>query len=214
MSLPISIGRFAAIWGIMAVAMSVSGVTRELVFKRRRYAIRLGSLDATGLDVAHVAGDIRGLSPKVVMRRVQVLAAAGLVLAVVACTSSPPSSSVSPAASAHGTIARVYYWRAKPGKVAEYTDYITKIAEPIDHEAQRRGAFISVTTFASRDTTTPWTHMRVFVLRDSAQLAGLSAALDAAGVALEPDSAKRRQRSQYGATLRDAMGSGTYEILP
>src|SRR5262249_30220741 len=144
-----------------------------------------------------------------VMRRVYLIAATGVIAAAVACASSPPSSAAAPSTAMRGTIARVYYWRAKPGKLGEYTDYITKIAEPIDYEAQRRGAFISVTTFASRDTTTPWTHMRVFVLRDSAQLAGLSAALDAAGVALEPDSVKRRQRSQYGATLRDAVGSGT-----
>ena len=148
------------------------------------------------------------------MRGIQVIAGVGVIAAAVACSNAPPSSAAAPSAAAGGSLARVYYWRAKPGKLAEYTDYITKIAEPIDHEAQRRGAFISVTTLASRDTTTPWTHMRVFVLRDSAQLAGLSAALDAAGVALEPDSVKRRQRSQYGATLRDAMGSGTYEILP
>ena len=148
------------------------------------------------------------------MRGIQLIAGVGVIAAAVACSNAPPSSVAAPSAAARGSVARVYYWRAKPGKLAEYTDYITKIAEPIDHEAQRRGAFISVTTFASRDTTTPWTHMRVFVLRDSAQLAGLSAALDAAGVALEPDSVKRRQRSQYGATLRDAMGSGTYEILP
>jgi hypothetical protein len=148
------------------------------------------------------------------MRRIHVISITGMIAAAVACAGSSPSSAALPSAVAHGTIARVYYWRAMPGKLAEYTDYITKIAEPIDHEAQRRGAFISVTTFASRDTTTPWTHMRVFVLRDSAQLAGLSAALDAAGVALEPDSTKRRQRSQYGATLRDPVGSGTYEILP
>ena len=148
------------------------------------------------------------------MRQIQLITAAGLLAAAVACASSPPSSSAGPAVASRGTLARVYYWRAKPGKLAEYTDYITKIAEPIDHEAQRRGAFLSVTTFASRDTTNLWTHMRVFVLRDSAQLAGLSAALDAAGVALEPDSVKRRQRGQYGATLRDAVGSGTYEILP
>jgi hypothetical protein len=148
------------------------------------------------------------------MRRIQLIAAAGVMAAAVACAGSPPSSSAPPSPASRGTIARVYYWRAKPGKLAEYTDYVTKIAEPIDHEAQRRGAFLSVTTLVSRDTTTPWTHMRVFVLRDSAQLAGLSAALDAAGVALEPDSVKRRQRGQYGATLRDAVGSGTYEILP
>jgi hypothetical protein len=148
------------------------------------------------------------------MRRLQVIVVTAMVTAAVACASSPPSSAAAPSVASRGTIARVYYWRAKAGKLAEYTDYITKIAEPIDHEAQRRGAFLSVTTFASRDTMTPWTHMRVFVLRDSAQLAGLSAALDAAGVTLEPDTIKRRQRGQYGATLRDPVGSGTYEILP
>jgi hypothetical protein len=148
------------------------------------------------------------------MHRIQAIVIAGVVAAGIACAGSQPSSVAVPSAATRGTIARVYYWRAKPGKLAEYTDYITKIAEPIDHEAQAHGAFLSVTTFAARDTTTPWTHMRVFVLRDSVQLAGLSAALDAAGVALEPDSVKRRQRSQYGTTLRDPVGSGTYEILP
>jgi O-antigen/teichoic acid export membrane protein len=34
MSPPIPIGRFAAVWLIMAVAMSANGVVRELVFKR------------------------------------------------------------------------------------------------------------------------------------------------------------------------------------
>ncbi len=34
MSLPISLGRFAAVWVVMALAMSVNGITRELVFKR------------------------------------------------------------------------------------------------------------------------------------------------------------------------------------
>jgi hypothetical protein len=38
--------------------------------------------------------------------------------------------------------------------------------------------------------------------------------LDAAGVARKTDSAKRRARSQYGATLRDAAGDATYRLLP
>jgi len=132
--------------------------------------------------------------------------------AVLAC--GPQRMTTQAAPSTGGSLARVYYWRAKPGKLAEYTDYIQKLAEPIDHEAQRRGAFVSVTTYVSNDTSSTWTHMRVFILRDSAQLAGLSAALDAAGAAIEPDSAKRRTRSQYGATLRDAAGSATYRVLP
>jgi hypothetical protein len=112
-----------------------------------------------------------------------------------------------------GTLARIYYWRAKPGQLDAYNRYVRDVAEPIDHEAQRRDAFLSVTTFVTRDSTLPWTHMRLFILRDSAQLAGLGAALDAAGARLEPDSVKRRVRGEYSATLRDRVGDATVEIL-
>lgn len=112
-----------------------------------------------------------------------------------------------------GTIAQVYYWRAKPGKFDEYTRYVRDHAEPIDAEAQRNGGFISVTTFMTRDTTSAWTHMRVFVLRDSMQLREMSAKLDAAGVRLEPDSVKRRLRGEYSASLRDRVGAQTVHIL-
>ncbi len=136
-------------------------------------------------------------------------------VALAACSATPPSTE-SPRpdpSAATGTIARVYFWRARPGKVAEYTRYIRDVAAPIDEEARRRGAFISVTTYAARDTTVPWTHMRVFILRDSAQLAGLSPALAVAGAALQPDSIKRRQQSEYSATLRDAAGSTVLDIV-
>lgn len=118
-----------------------------------------------------------------------------------------------PAIAEAGAIAQVYYWRAKPGKFDEYTWYVRDVAEPIDAEAQRNGAFISVTTFMTRDTTSAWTHMRVFVLRDSTQLRELSAKLDAAGVKLEPDSARRRLRGEYSATLRDRVGAQLAHIL-
>jgi hypothetical protein len=97
--------------------------------------------------------------------------------------------------------------------LAAYTAYIRDVAQPIDEDARRHGAFISVTTYESRDTLSPWTHMRVFMLRDSAQLASLGAALNAAGARIEPDSAKRRARSDYGATLRDAAGSVVLDII-
>ena len=112
-----------------------------------------------------------------------------------------------------GAIAQIYYWRARPGKVDEYNRYVRDVAEPIDREAQRRGAFLAVTTYVAQDTTVPWTHMRVFILRDSAQLIGLGAALDSAGARLEPDSVRRRVRSEYAATLRDRVGQSTATIL-
>lgn len=111
------------------------------------------------------------------------------------------------------TLAQVYYWRAKPGMIEAYTAYIRDIAQPIDEDARQHGAFIRVTTYQSRDTLSPWTHMRIFWLRDSAQLASLGAALNAAGARLEPDSAKRRTRSEHAATLRDAAGSAVLEII-
>jgi hypothetical protein len=139
----------------------------------------------------------------------------GTLITAAACA---PRTSVvrsdAPAISTAGTLAQIYFWRAKPEKFDEYTRYIRDVAEPIDHEAQRRGAFLSVTTYVSRDTTTPWTHMRVFILRDSAQLRALSTALDSAGMRLEPDSVKRRVRGEYSATLRDRVGAATVQVLP
>ena len=111
------------------------------------------------------------------------------------------------------TLAQIYFWRAKPGKLEEYTRYIREHAEPIDEEARRAGAFLSVTTYMASDTTVPWTHMRVFALRDSAQLAGLGAALTAAGARLQPDSVKRRQMSEYSATLRDRVGATVVQLV-
>lgn len=111
------------------------------------------------------------------------------------------------------TIAQIYFWRAKPGKTDEYTRYIRDVAAPIDHEAQRTGAFLSVTTYMANDSTVPWTHMRVFLLRDTAQLRGLGEALTQAGVRLQPDSARRRMQSEYSATLRDRVGATVVQIV-
>ena len=116
-------------------------------------------------------------------------------------------------AASGATLAQIYFWRAKPGKLEEYTRYIRERAEPIDEEARRSGAFVSVATYMAADTVVPWTHMRVFTLRDSAQLRGLGAALTAAGIRLQPDSVKRRQQSEYSATLRDRVGAVVVELV-
>lgn len=136
-----------------------------------------------------------------------------LLLLLTACAPARVSPATAPAVTTAPTFARVYYWRARPGKLAEYSHYVRDVAEPIDMDAQRRGAFISVTTFVARDTLSPWTHMRVFLLRDSTQLAALADALARAGERLEPDSGRRRVRGEYAATLRDRVGDATLEIL-
>lgn len=123
------------------------------------------------------------------------------------------SVSTTPETDARATLAQVYYWKARPGMLDAYNKYITEVAEPIDAEAHKQGAFVSVVTYMTRDTLSPWTHMRVFLLRDSAQLRGLGAALDAAGRRLEPDSLKRKARSDYAVTLRDRVGGTVLEIV-
>jgi hypothetical protein len=55
--------------------------------------------------------------------------------------------------------------------------------------------------------------MRIFLLRDSTQLRGLSVALERAGARIEPDSAKRRMRAEYSASLRDRVESTVLELL-
>ena len=136
-----------------------------------------------------------------------------LLVGLAACATGASQAGTSAVPVAGGTLAQVYYWKAKPGKFDEYTRYVRDVAEPIDAEAHRRGAFLSVTTYMTQDTLSAWTHMRVFILRDSAQLRALSGALDSAGIRLEPDSVKRRQRSTYSAGLRDRVGAATVSIL-
>ena len=150
------------------------------------------------------------------LNRIPVLAAAGAIALLSACkVSVNRNSSPAPvdASIQRATLAQVYYWKARPGMLAQYNRYITEVAEPIDAAARTQDAFVSVTTYMSSDTLSPWTHMRVFLLRDSAQLRGLGAALDAAGARLEPDSVKRRVRGEYSATLRDRVGSALLTIV-
>jgi len=125
----------------------------------------------------------------------------------------PLAAGAADPAAGGATLAQIYFWRAKPGKLEEYTRYIRDRAEPIDAEARRVGAFLSVTTYLASDTTVPWTHMRVFTLRDSAQLRALGDALTAAGIRLQPDSVKRREQNEYSASLRDCVGSVVTTIV-
>jgi hypothetical protein len=147
------------------------------------------------------------------MRAERATLTALLVALPIGCQSANSAPEAAPVPPASGALAQVYYWRAKPGKFDDYSRYVRDVAEPIDREAQRRDAFVSVTTYMTRDTASAWTHMRVFILRDSAQLRALSAQLDSAGLRLEPDPAKRQARGTYSATLRDRVGAVTAQLL-
>jgi hypothetical protein len=97
-----------------------------------------------------------------------------------------------------------YYWRAKPGQLDAYNDYITKIAEPIDENARRAGVFDEVTTVTPAPGTTPdWTHLRIFRLKSAEAAEALGAGLDAATSRVVPDEAQRKANSERSAGLRD-----------
>ena len=125
----------------------------------------------------------------------------------------PVAFSGEPPAQSDGAIAEVYYWKAKPGKVEEYNRYIREYALPIDREAQRRGAFVSVSTYLSQNPDSRWTHMRVFILRDTKQEEALPKALDDAKLRLYPDEQERNRQAAYSETLREAAGHETLKIL-
>ena len=99
-----------------------------------------------------------------------------------------------------------YYWRAKPGKVDEYNDYIKTTAEPIDEDARRAGVFEEVRTVTpAPGTSVDWTHLRIFRLKNAAAEQALAAGLDAATARVVPDEARRKANSERSAGLRDLV---------
>ncbi len=112
-----------------------------------------------------------------------------------------------------GSIAVVYYWKAKTGKLEDYNHYIQTVAEPVDAEARRTGAFVSVTTYVSHKTESPWTHMRIFILKDREQAANLAKSLDEAGVRIQPDESRRKANQELAASLRDSVAQEELDIL-
>lgn len=99
-----------------------------------------------------------------------------------------------------------YYWHAKPGQLDAYSEYIKTVAEPIDEDARRAGVFEEVRTVTpAPGTTTDWTHLRIFRLRDAAAAETLGAGLDAATARVVPDETKRTANSERSAGLRDLV---------
>lgn len=110
---------------------------------------------------------------------------------------------------ADGAAFVAYYWRARPGRMQEYNDYIRRVAEPIDEDARRAGVVEevrTVTPVTSPDAPGPdWTHLRIFRLKDQAAVAQLGPGLDAATVRVVPDEAQRQTNTARSAGLRDLV---------
>jgi hypothetical protein len=102
-----------------------------------------------------------------------------------------------------------YYWKARPGRLQEYNDYITKTAVPIDEDARRAGVFEEVRTVTpapAPDGVAPeWTHLRIFRLKSAAAVDQLGPGLDAATLRVVPDEAQRKANSARSAELRDLL---------
>ena len=117
-------------------------------------------------------------------------------------------------ASADTPVFVAYYWRAKPGKTAEYSDYIMHTAEAIDEDARRAGVFEEVRTVApAPGTATDWTHLRIFRLKNAAAEQALGAGLDAATLRVVPDEAKRKANADRSAGLRDLVRREVWTAL-
>lgn len=97
-----------------------------------------------------------------------------------------------------------YYWRAKPDQKAAYDEYIRTVAEPIDDDARKAGAFEEVHTVTpAPGVDAEWTHLRIFRVKDVDAARALGAALDAATARVVSDPAKRKTNSDRAAGMRD-----------
>jgi hypothetical protein len=126
------------------------------------------------------------------------------LVAVILATLHPHiSRAVQPPATG-GAVYVAYYWRAKPGQLDAYNEYIRTVAVPIDEDARRAGVFDEVrTVMPAPGVTADWTHLRIFRLKDAEAAAALSAGLDAATSRVVPDEAQRKANTARSAGLRD-----------
>ena len=121
-----------------------------------------------------------------------------------------------PAADA-GPVYVAYYWRARPGRENDYNQYIRGTAEAIDEDARKAGAFIEVRTVLvtpPADGPPPdWTHLRIFTLKNMADVEALGKALDAATLRVVPDEAQRKANSARSAAMRDLVRREVWTTL-
>ena len=133
---------------------------------------------------------------------------------VIAALLAPLDALAQQAVSSDGPVFVAYFWRARPGKIEEYSDYIKNTAEAIDEDARRAGVFEEVRTVTpAPGTVTDWTHLRIFRLKNAAAEKALGDGLDAATLRLVPDEAKRKANSERSATLRDLVRREVWTAL-
>jgi hypothetical protein len=108
-----------------------------------------------------------------------------------------------------------FYWRAKPGRLDAYNEYIRSVAVPIDEDARRHGVFEELRTVVpTAGTTTDWTHLRIFRVKSLAAVDTFQAGMDAATARVVPDEAQRKANTDRSAGLRDAVRREVWIELP
>jgi len=136
-----------------------------------------------------------------------------LLLGVTTGSQAPVSPS-----SVDGSVYVGYYWRAKPGQLEAYNDYIRTVAEPIDESARQSGVFeevVTVTPVQHGTSVMPvdWTHLRIFKLKNRDAVEGLGKGLDAATERVVADPAQRKANSERSAKLRDFVRQEVWTTL-
>ena len=121
-------------------------------------------------------------------------------------------------AQADGPVYVAYFWRAKPGMIDQYNDYIKGTAEKIDEDARKAGVFEEVVTVTPSQMGTSaaiadWTHLRIFKLKNRAAAEALGKGLDAATLRVVPDENQRKRNSERSATLRDFVRQEIWTTL-
>lgn len=130
-----------------------------------------------------------------------------VLLSLLACSSLVPLAA--PLAAEDTSVYLVYYWRARPGKAALYSEYIRKVAEAIDEEGRKAGVFEEVHTYTPQIVTgapgSDWTHVRIFKLKSFASWDQFAAGLDEAAKRAFPDEEERKRLQAPAAELRDLV---------
>ena len=121
-------------------------------------------------------------------------------------------------AQADGPVYVAYFWRAKPGMIDQYNDYIKNTAEKIDEDARKAGVFEEVVTMTPSQmgtsaAITEWTHLRIFKLKNRAAAEALGKGLDEATLRVVPDESQRKRNSERSATLRDFVRQEIWTTL-
>ena len=138
-----------------------------------------------------------------------------VLIGMIAATLLPHLSRVVQQPAPAGAVYVAYYWRAKPGQLDAYNEYIRTVAVPIDEDARKAGVFDEVrTVMPGPGIAADWTHLRIFRLKeglkDAAAAQALSAGLDAATARIVPDEAQRKANTARASGLRDFVRQETW----